>query len=73
MQCSSIFFFCVAFMCVIGLLSDRNKFTYKFVFEELKGLAIGMNQIFDPSTIISDFEQGLGEAISSEVILSEFN
>ncbi|CAF4009296.1 unnamed protein product, partial [Rotaria sordida] len=45
---------------------DRKKFTYKFVFEELKGLAIGMNQIFDPSTIISDFEQGLGEAISSE-------
>ncbi|CAF1067047.1 unnamed protein product [Rotaria sordida] len=33
---------------------------------KLKGLAIGMNQIFDPSTIISDFEQGLGEAISSE-------
>ncbi|CAF4059685.1 unnamed protein product [Rotaria sordida] len=33
---------------------------------QLKGLAIGMNQIFDPSTIISDFEQGLGEAISSE-------
>ncbi|CAF2855277.1 unnamed protein product [Rotaria sp. Silwood2] len=55
-----------SFMCVIGLLPDRKKSTYKFVFEELKALAIGMNQIFDPSTIISDFEQGLGEAISRE-------
>ncbi|CAF3574696.1 unnamed protein product [Rotaria sp. Silwood1] len=55
-----------SFVCGIGLLPDRKKCTYKFVFEELKGLAIGMNRIFDPSTIITDFEPSLAEAISSE-------
>ncbi|CAF3280615.1 unnamed protein product [Rotaria socialis] len=55
-----------SFICGIGLLPDRKKSTYRFVFEELKGLAVRMNLVFSPSTIITDFEPSLAEAIISE-------
>ncbi|CAF3364945.1 unnamed protein product [Rotaria socialis] len=55
-----------SFICGIGLLPDRKKSTYRFVFEELKGLAVRMNLVFSPSTIITDFEHSLADAIISE-------
>ncbi|CAM4967139.1 unnamed protein product [Rotaria socialis] len=61
-----------SFICGIGLLPDRKKSTYRFVFEELKGLAVRMILVFIPSTIITDFEHSFAEAIISEVILSDF-
>ncbi|CAF5134618.1 unnamed protein product, partial [Rotaria magnacalcarata] len=47
------------FACAFGLLSDRKKPTYKFLFQELKNLAAEMNLCFNPITIMSDFETGL--------------
>ncbi|CAM4872329.1 unnamed protein product [Rotaria socialis] len=54
------------FACAFGLLPDRKKPTYKFLFQELKNLAAEMNLCFNPVTIMSDFETGLAEAIHSE-------
>ncbi|CAF4832204.1 unnamed protein product [Rotaria socialis] len=54
------------FACAFGLLPDRKKPTYKFLFQELKNLATEMNLCFNPVTIMSDFETGLAEAIHSE-------
>ncbi|CAF1562174.1 unnamed protein product [Rotaria magnacalcarata] len=55
-----------SFISGIELLPDRKKSTYRFVFEELEGLAVRMNLVFSPSTIITDFEPSLAEAIISE-------
>lgn len=57
----------LAFPCVFGLLPDRKKSTYKFLFRELKSIAQSMNIDFTPATIMSDFESGLADAISNEV------
>ncbi|CAF2115677.1 unnamed protein product [Rotaria magnacalcarata] len=35
-----------SFICGIGLLPDRKSSTYRFVFEELKALAVQMNLVF---------------------------
>ncbi|CAF4340278.1 unnamed protein product, partial [Rotaria magnacalcarata] len=61
------------FACAFGLLPDRKKPTYKFLFQELKNLAAEMNLCFNPITIMSDFETGLAEAIHSEGEQNRFN
>lgn len=55
------------------MLPDRKKYTYRFAVEELKCLVVGMNQTFDPSTLVTDFEPSLAEAVSSEVISSSLH
>ena len=66
-----MFLHALAFPCVFGLLPDRKKPTYRFIFRELKSIANSMNLDFNPQTIMSDFEPALAEAISAEVGVAE--
>ncbi|CAF1192349.1 unnamed protein product [Rotaria magnacalcarata] len=54
--------------CVFGLLSNRQKSTYHFMFRELKALAVQMEMNFSPKLIMSDFEPGLLAVVTLEVI-----
>ncbi|CAF5026388.1 unnamed protein product, partial [Rotaria socialis] len=45
-----------SFPCVFGLLPNRQKSTYHFMFRELKALAVQMDMNFSPKLIMSDFE-----------------
>ena len=50
--------FHIAFPCVFGLLPNRQKSTYRFMFNELKLIALQMQLNSAPKTIMSDFESG---------------
>ena len=54
--------------CVFALLPDRKKSTYEQLFQELKDIAISMNQEWKPERIITDYETSLIPAILTEVI-----
>ena len=64
----SLSFVCLAFPCVFGLLPNRFKSTYQFLFSELKAIAAQMNMAFEPKTIMSDFEPALMNVLKVEVI-----
>ncbi|CAF1054091.1 unnamed protein product [Rotaria sordida] len=55
-----------SFPCVFGLLRNRQKSTYHFMFNELKSIALQMQLNFAPKTIMSDFEPGLLAVVSTE-------
>ncbi|CAF1323957.1 unnamed protein product [Rotaria sp. Silwood1] len=55
-----------SFPCVFGLLPNRYKNTYSFLFHELKYVASQMKLDFSPKIIMSDFEPGLAGAVKSE-------
>ncbi|CAF3200624.1 unnamed protein product, partial [Rotaria sp. Silwood2] len=57
-----------SFPCVFGLLSNRQKSTYHFMFRGLKALAVQMEMNFSPKLIMSDFEPGLLAAVALEFI-----
>lgn len=57
----------IAFVCVIALLPDRKASTYKCFFRELCSKASQFNMVFNPDTIMSDFEGTLADVIKSEV------
>ncbi|CAF4208726.1 unnamed protein product, partial [Rotaria sordida] len=56
-----------SFPCVFGLLPNRQKSTYHFMFNELKSIALQMQLNFAPKTIMSDFEPGLLTVVSAEL------
>ena len=64
--------FHIAFLCVLGLLPNRQKSTYHFMFNELKLIALQMQLNFAPETIMSDFESGLLVVVSAEVSFFTF-
>ncbi|CAF4921093.1 unnamed protein product [Rotaria socialis] len=51
------------FVCVLALLPDKKKPTYKLLFHELRNK---LAQFFHPNTIVSDFEETLANIIKSE-------
>lgn len=57
----------IGFVCVFGLLPDKKKSTYRFLFHELRTIATEMNMNFNPVTIMTDFEPALVEVLASEV------
>ncbi|CAF1237473.1 unnamed protein product [Rotaria sordida] len=57
----------MTFPCVFGLLPNRQKSTYHFMFNELKSIALQMQLNFAPKTIMSDFEPGLLTVVSAEL------
>ncbi|CAF0973217.1 unnamed protein product [Rotaria sordida] len=56
-----------SFVCVFGLLPDKKKSTYKYLFRELQNIATEMNMKFSPVTIMSDFEPALTEVLRNDV------
>ncbi|CAF4091623.1 unnamed protein product [Rotaria sordida] len=54
------------FVCVFALLPDQKKPTYKFLLNGLRDKAAEMNMMFNPTTIMSDFEGSLVEVLKSE-------
>lgn len=52
---------------VYALLPDRKAPTYVYLFDVLFAAAKKFNKIFDPLTIMTDFEPGLSKAISIQV------
>ena len=48
-----------SFPCVFGLLPNRFKSNYQFLFSKLKAIAAQMSMTFEPKTIMSDFEPAL--------------
>ncbi|CAF2058936.1 unnamed protein product [Rotaria magnacalcarata] len=48
-----------SFPCVFGLLPNRLKSTYQFLFFELKAIAVQMKPDFTPKLVMSDFEPAL--------------
>ncbi|CAF4689044.1 unnamed protein product, partial [Rotaria socialis] len=57
-----------SFPCVFGLLPNRQKSTYHFMFRELKALAVQMDMNFSPKLIMSDFEPGLLAVVALEFV-----
>ncbi|CAF3363228.1 unnamed protein product [Rotaria sp. Silwood2] len=57
-----------SFPCVFGLLPNRQKSTYHFMFRELKALAVQMDINFSPKLIMSDFEPSLLAVVALEFI-----
>ncbi|CAF3739739.1 unnamed protein product [Rotaria socialis] len=57
-----------SFPCVFSLLSNRQKNTYHFMFNELKLIAAQMQLNFTPKVIMSDFEQGLLAVVKVELV-----
>ncbi|CAM4832775.1 unnamed protein product [Rotaria magnacalcarata] len=57
-----------SFPCVLGLLPNRLKTTYHFMFQELKSIAIQMQLNFTPKSIMSDFEPALITVIAAEFV-----
>ncbi|CAF4891392.1 unnamed protein product, partial [Rotaria sp. Silwood1] len=55
-----------SFPCVFGLLPNRFKSTYHFMFQELKSTATQMQLNFTPKSIMTDFEPGLISVIAAE-------
>ncbi|CAF4000286.1 unnamed protein product [Rotaria sordida] len=55
-----------SFPCVFGLLLNRHKNTYSFLFHELRYVALQMKLDFSPKIVMSDFESGLASAVKSE-------
>ncbi|CAF2727901.1 unnamed protein product [Rotaria sp. Silwood2] len=55
-----------SFVCVFALLPDQKKTTYKFLLNGLRDKAAEMNMMFNPTTIMSDFEGSLLEVLKSE-------
>ncbi|CAM4827788.1 unnamed protein product [Rotaria magnacalcarata] len=54
--------------CVFGLLPNRQKNTYHFMFQELKAIAVQMKMNFSPKLIMSDFEVGLLSVVALEFV-----
>ncbi len=54
-------------MCVFALLPDKKKSTYKFLFHELHNKAAELNMTFNPTTVMSDFEEALAQVVKTEV------
>ncbi|CAF1379461.1 unnamed protein product [Rotaria magnacalcarata] len=54
--------------CVFGLLPNRQKNTYHFMFQELKAIAAQMKMNFSPKLIMSDFEAGLLSVVALEFV-----
>ncbi|CAF3215169.1 unnamed protein product [Rotaria socialis] len=57
-----------SFPCVFGLLPNRLKTTYHFMFQELKSIATQMQLNFTPKSIMSDFEPALITIIAAEFV-----
>ncbi|CAF4369903.1 unnamed protein product [Rotaria sp. Silwood2] len=57
-----------SFPCVFGLLPNRLKSTYYFMFNELKSIAIQMQMNFTPKSIMSDFEPGLLAVVTTDFV-----
>ncbi|CAF2042089.1 unnamed protein product [Rotaria magnacalcarata] len=57
-----------SFPCVFGLLPNRQKNTYHFMFQELKAIAVQMKMNFSPKLIMSDFEVGLLSVVALEFV-----
>ncbi|CAM4973970.1 unnamed protein product [Rotaria socialis] len=55
-----------SFPCVFGLLPNRFKPTYQFLFHELKFIAIQMKLDFAPKIVMSDFEPALMGVVKTE-------
>ncbi|CAF1277492.1 unnamed protein product [Rotaria sp. Silwood1] len=55
-----------SFPCVFGLLPNRHKNIYSFLFHELRYAALQMKLDFSPKIVMSDFESGLASAVKSE-------
>ncbi|CAF3073065.1 unnamed protein product [Rotaria sp. Silwood2] len=55
-----------SFPCVFGLLPNRLKGTYHFMFQELKSTATQMQLNFTPKSIMTDFEPALIGVIAAE-------
>ncbi|CAF4979696.1 unnamed protein product, partial [Rotaria socialis] len=55
-----------SFPCVFGLLPNRLKLTYQFLFHELKSIAIQMKLDFAPKIVMSDFEPALMGVVKTE-------
>ncbi|CAF2875167.1 unnamed protein product [Rotaria sp. Silwood2] len=55
-----------SFPCVFGLLPNRLKGTYHFMFQELKSTATQMQLNFTPKSIMTDFEPALISVITAE-------
>ncbi|CAF1666654.1 unnamed protein product [Rotaria magnacalcarata] len=55
-----------SFPCVFGLLPNRLKLTYQFLFHELKSIAIQMKLDFAPKIVMSDFEPVLMGVVKTE-------
>ncbi|CAF2972812.1 unnamed protein product [Rotaria sp. Silwood2] len=58
-----------SFPCIFGLLPNRQKSTYHFMFRELKAVAVQMEMNFSPKLIMSDFEPGLLAVVALEVTI----
>ncbi|CAM4840208.1 unnamed protein product [Rotaria magnacalcarata] len=58
----------LSFPCVFGLLPNRQKNTYHFMFQELKAIAVQMKMNFSPKLIMSDFEVGLLSVVALEFV-----
>ncbi|CAF1654014.1 unnamed protein product [Rotaria magnacalcarata] len=54
------------FPCVFGLLPNRLKLTYQFLFHELKSIAIQMKLDFAPKIVMSDFEPAFMGVVKTE-------
>ncbi|CAF4795603.1 unnamed protein product, partial [Rotaria socialis] len=59
---------CPTFPCIFGLLPNRLKTTYHFMFQELKSIATQMQLNFTPKSIMSDFEPALITIIAAEFV-----
>jgi hypothetical protein len=57
---------------VFGLLPNRFKSTYQFLFRELKSVATQMKLDFAPKTVMTDFEPALMGVVKVEVSASYF-
>ena len=67
-ECTSIsWYFYLGFPCVFGLLPNRLKGSYRFMFQELKSIATQMQLSFKPQYVMTDFEPGLISIIATEV------
>lgn len=59
--------FILGVLCVFCLLVNKKAVTYRHIFFELKEKAKERDKVFDPATIISDFEPGILPIIKSKV------
>ncbi|CAF4486644.1 unnamed protein product, partial [Rotaria magnacalcarata] len=67
-RCQRILLFSTTSPCVFGLLPNRQKNTYHFMFQELKAIAVQMKMNFSPKLIMSDFEVGLLSVVALEFV-----